>query len=357
MPLLAHLVPRIASGGVEPAATQALAYLLRSKATAAAFASLLEPAGLDPFDPGAVGAEQHLPDDTRPDLTVRDRDGHLRLLVENKFWAGLTDAQPLAYLKAIPEFPRSAVLFIVPHQRTTVLWVELQHRLTDPWSLDREGATKTLTWGRVGTRTLALTSWRHVLERLEAAADERALLQDIAQLRELTDRMNTDVFLPLTESQLSDMDIPRRLINYADLIEEIVDLLAADRIADKKGLRPAHGYHSTGRYLRLAGRFGCWLGVDLQSWCTLGRSPIWSHHPTSRFGGFRGQLSKARVLFKELHLSEDDRSFRIPILLTTGADRARVITDAVHQLKDIAKTLDKGFPPKPKLAPQDRETP
>ena len=64
MPLLAHLVPRTAGAGVEPAATQALAYLLRSDATANAFVSLHVPAGLEPFPPAAIAAEQHLPDDT-----------------------------------------------------------------------------------------------------------------------------------------------------------------------------------------------------------------------------------------------------------------------------------------------------
>ena len=71
MPRLAHLVPRITGAGVEPAATQALAYLLRSDSTATAFVSLLAPAGLDPFPPAAIAAEQHLPDDTRPDLAEK----------------------------------------------------------------------------------------------------------------------------------------------------------------------------------------------------------------------------------------------------------------------------------------------
>ena len=74
------LVLDVEAPDIELAATQALAYLLRSDATATAFVSRLAPAGLDPFPPAAIAAEQHLPDDTRPDLAVRDPDGHLRLL-------------------------------------------------------------------------------------------------------------------------------------------------------------------------------------------------------------------------------------------------------------------------------------
>ena len=265
MPLLAHLVPRIAGAGVEPAATQALAYLLRSDATANAFVSLLAPAGLDPFPPAAIAAEQHLPDDTRPDLAVRDPDGHLRLLVENKFWAGLTDAQPLAYLEAGPVAPPSTVLFIAPYQRLTSLWPEIKRRLTGRFSLENETATETLIWGRTGGRTLTLTSWRHVLVTLSEATADRTLRRDIAQLRELTDQMNTDVFLPLTEAELSDVAVPRRLINYADLVNDIAGRLLRDGLADKKGLQTGHTAYRSGRYLRLCGRFVQFLGVDLEA--------------------------------------------------------------------------------------------
>ena len=62
---------------------------------------------------------------------------------------------------------------------------------------------------------MALTSRRHVLETLSEAIADRTLRRAIAQLRELSDQMNTDVFLPLTEAGLSDVAVPRRLINYA----------------------------------------------------------------------------------------------------------------------------------------------
>ncbi len=351
MPLLAHLVPRIAGAGVEPAATQALAYLLRSDATANAFVSLLAPAGLDPFPPAAIAAEQHLPDDTRPDLAVRDPDGHLRLLVENKFWAGLTDAQPLAYLEAGPVAPPSTVLFIAPYQRLTSLWPEIKRRLTGRFSLENETATETLIWGRTGGRTLTLTSWRHVLVTLSEATADRTLRRDIAQLRELTDQMNTDVFLPLTEAELSDVAVPRRLINYADLVNDIAGRLLRDGLADKKGLQTGHTAYRSGRYLRLCGRFVQFLGVDLEAWRTWGHSPIWSRH----YSGVQGRLSEARALFEDAQTANG--FLWIPIHLTTGVDRARVIDDAARQVARIGERLDSAFPGKPANVPKDPETP
>ena len=76
--------------------------------------------------------------------------------------------------------------------------------------------------------------------------------------------MNAGEFLPLREDEVTDVNVARRLINYSDSIEEIVARLVTDGIASTKGLRPAHGYTSAGRYLGVHVKFGLWLGVDLR---------------------------------------------------------------------------------------------
>ena len=98
MSLLGYLVPRIASNGEEPAATQALAYLLNASTDiATAFVDVVGRTGIPAFTPGRIVAEEKH-GNNYPDVTIRDTDGVVRILVENKFWAGLTDAQPLATL-------------------------------------------------------------------------------------------------------------------------------------------------------------------------------------------------------------------------------------------------------------------
>ena len=247
--------------------------------------------------------------------------------------------------------PPSAVLFIAPHQRLTSLWPEIKRRLTGPFCLEHEAATETLTWGRAGGRTLALTSWRHVLGTLLEVTADPTLRRDIAQLRELTDQMNTDVFLPLSEAELSDVAVPRRLINYVDLVDDIANRLIRDGLANKKGLHTGHTAYRSGRYLRLAGRFVHFLGVDMKAWRTWGHSPIWSRH----YSGVQGRLAEARALFEDAQTS--DRYLWIPIRLTTGVDRARVIDDAARQIAHISKRLDGAFPRKPRNVRKDPETP
>ncbi|MDE2756773.1 MAG: hypothetical protein OXI92_09530 [Acidobacteriota bacterium] len=347
MSLLGYLIPRIASTGVEPAATLALDYLLNaSKDVAQAFVDVVGRTGIATFTPGRIVAEeQH--GDHFPDLTIRDADGVVRILVENKFWAGLTDAQPVAYLEALPDETPSVLVFIVPHQRMYGLWGELSDRCgRNAIELGSQSSTDAITWARAGHRILAITSWKHVLGTLEQAAADgghAGLRHDIVQLRGLTDQMNAGEFLPLREDEVTDVKVARRLINYSDLIEEIVGRLVADGIASTKGLRPTHSYTSAGRYLRVHGKFGLWLGVDLMAWRDWGITPIWSEHSTTAdFSGIEGKVRQAERLFDNAH--EAAGCLYIPVRLTTGADRDRVIDDAVRQMRSVADQLLEAFP-------------
>lgn len=347
MSLLGYLIPRIASNREEPAATQALSYLLKeSTDLAQVFVDTVGRAGITTFTPGRIAAEeQHA--GHFPDLTIRDTDGVIRILVENKFWAGLTDAQPVAYLEALPRETSSVLVFIVPHQRMHVLWGELKDKCVhNAVEFGTETVTDAVTWARAGHRALAITSWKHVLGTLEQAAMDggyTALRQDIVQLRGLTDRMNAGEFLPLDEKEVTNTAVAHRLVNYSELIEEIVGHLERDGIASTKGLRPTHGYTSAGRYLSMHGKFGLWIGVDLIAWRDWGITPLWSKHYLNQyFSGVEGKVRQAEQLFDDAH--EADGCLYIPIRLTTGADRDRVIDDAVRQMRGIADRFLEAFP-------------
>ena len=347
MSLLGHLVPRIASSGAEPAATQALAYILNaSPGMATAFVDVVGRTGIVPFTPGRIAAEeQH--GDVFPDVTVHGEDGAVRILVENKFWAGLTDAQPLAYLNELPREGSAALVFVVPHQRMYGLWGELKKKCrAQRVELEGESTPDTIKWARAGHHTLAITSWKHVLGSLEQAARAEGhteLQQDIVQLRGLTDSQNVSEFLPLRDDELTDVNVARRMINYTGLIDEIAGRLVTDGIAQKERLRPSHDYKKTGRYIRLHGKFEAWLGVDLDAWRDWGITPIWSkHHTNSAYSGIEGKIRQAAALFESAQ--ERDSRLYVPIRLTTKAERDRVVQDAAEQMRDIADRLQEAFP-------------
>jgi len=257
MSVLAHVV----LGGAlqnEPAATQALAYMLRSSPDIArAFVGMLQEANIE-FEPGRVEAEQEH-EEARPDLTIHDGDGRVRVFVENKFWAGLTDAQPVSYLKDLPEDLPSALMFIVPEQRVPTVWSELRERCRQAGfePEDAPGGTAVMR-AHVGCHTMLIASWRYVLDRLLDAAragGHDTIGHDILQLQGLAGRMDREAFLPLRGDELTDQEVARRLINYSDLIAEIIDKFEHVGVASKKGFGFSHGPARHGQNERTMKKF------------------------------------------------------------------------------------------------------
>ena len=346
MSVLAHVVLN-GSLSAEPAATQALAHILNaSRDIARAFVGVLRQADIE-FEPGHIRAELGH-EDSLPDLTIHDGHGRVRAFVENKFWAGLTDAQPVSYLGDLPDGVPVALLFIVPQQRVTTVWNELERRCRQAeleWA-DGPG-TRTVTWTRVGRKTLLITSWAHVLEGLLDAAhsgEHDSIRHDILQLRGLTSRMDAEAFLPIRGDEVTDQKTAHRLVNYSGLIEDITRKLKDSGVADTRRLRPAHAWYTIGRYLRVHERFGLWLGIDFEVWAEAGITPLWWIFNDDEFSGVAGRLQTIRQLFDDVQYYEDAGTLYIPIRLKTGVERDRVVVDAVAQMSRIADALLEKFP-------------
>ena len=185
--LLGYLIPLMRQP--EPAATQALHYFLeRSPTVASEFVAMLTG---ERFEIGRIRTEWQFGNGARPNLTIYDSHGNVRLSVENKFRAPLTDQHPVAYLEALPRTGRSVLAFIAPADRSVSLWTELKKRCERAnLALADETRTNDLHRLRVGERTLVLTSWRHVLDTFRPVAG--VMDGDIDQFRGFTERMNTD---------------------------------------------------------------------------------------------------------------------------------------------------------------------
>ena len=346
MSVLAHVVLG-GSYSSEPAATQALAFILNSSPDiAGAFVGMLRETNIE-FAPGHIKAElAH--EDSRPDLTIHDGDGCVRAFVENKFWAGLTDAQPVSYLRDLPRDLPSALVFVVPEQRVTTVWNELKVRCSQA-ELEWVDApsNRSVIWARVGCKTMLITSWKYVLEVLLDAArsgGHDTIRQDILQLQGLTSRMDLEAFLPLRAEEVTNQEAAHRLINYSGLIEDITQELRDSGVADTEGLRPVHGYYTAGRYLRLHGKFGLWLGIQLEVWRDTGITPLWWMVANEDFYGVAGHFETILELFDDVKLYENQMVLYIPIRLKTGVERDRVVDEAVEQMNRIADRLLETFP-------------
>ena len=355
--ILAHIIPEITQA--EPAATRALHYILdASDKVAERFIALV---GSEPFDIGRIGSEWNYAKGVRPDLAIHDAGtGDVRIFVENKFRAWLTDYQPVDYLKALPERDTSVLAFIAPEDRVKdkELWGELKARCERAgFQLSQESTTADICRIRVASveqnhsRRLVLTSWRRVLKELQdtaAAAGHGALEQDLVQLRGLTEEMRWDAseaaaaqsapvpfagtdeaFPPLRAGEPTDADAAARLLDYCGLIDTITERLVQDDCWDTKGMR-ATGF---GRYLRVHERFAPYLRVSFTSWANHGITPLWC-----TCWGVEGREREVQASFDGAWM-DDEGNPNIPIRLKTGVERRRVVDHAVEQMREIADRL------------------
>jgi hypothetical protein len=278
--LFGHLVSRF-STHPENLATEALAFIVNRSATMREeLRSLFRRTGIE-LPPLArfqsqAGDEQG----NIPDLIGLDTLGAERLFIENKFWAGLTENQPVGYLERLSAKGSGLLVFIVPSKRFEIVWNELarsamnqETHLPNPERLAGDLLFTRLT----PSTALAVTTWSAVLNSLETvarASGETSSVADIAQLRSLCDVMDTHAFLPVRVEELTNLEVPRRLVGLADLINDLGEQAVAMGIADRKGVRPTHGWYSAGQYLNF-GPAGAWLGIDLQNWSRYGIGPFW----------------------------------------------------------------------------------
>ena len=348
--LLAKLAPMF-SGQTENVAVEALGHILSgSQPARQALLGILRAGGAEIGGIARVRTQATGDDGTRPDLAAFDEDDSECVLIEAKFWAGLMEGQPVAYLRRLPDQQPSALLFVAPTARLDSLWAELLRRVAESdleIALDSEETEHALRSVATGGRRLVLVSWTSLLGRMTdaaaAAADSRTEA-DVLQLRGLSVREDEDAFLPLRPEELGP-DVPRRLIGLKELVDRATDRLVGLGLANLKGTRVAPRDTGYGRYLRLAGAGARW-GLDFQKWATLRDTPLWL-----RLSG-RDQewtetkpLKEIRASLEPVRLSDPpgliDRSDRIlvPIHLPVGVEQDAVLEGVVDQLKRIARLI------------------
>lgn len=320
----------------EPAATLALKYILdpnRNSELAKAFIGMLGDENIQ-FEPGRVEAETDS-EGSRPDLKIFDMDGHVRVFVENKFWAPLTEAQPVSYLRSLREYPESALVFIVPEMRVETVWQELKERCKLATDLEWENVAENtpVRRARVGSRNMLITNWNHVLRKLmdTVRPENGDARHDIFQLQGLVKWMDSEEFLPLHDEEVVDQDTARRMISFFGLIHEILNRLINDDITDSKKLGQSGSVllSRLGQFFQMYSSFELLLTIDFKLWRAHGVSPLWLRSWIEA----EQNLEKARGSFPNNVESDGYRCF--PIRLKPGVEKNRVIDYAVEQIRQI----------------------
>lgn len=339
----------------ENLATEALLYLLRSHASCreafehwahslGAGAEQLHWQAQYSTEPGAI-----------PDLVGLDGAGELAVAVEAKFWAALTDHQPVTYLAQLRATPPGLLVFIAPAVRERVLWGELLRRVAAADLLDSAAGVDTsarrimLADGRV----LCLTSWAAVLAVLDDAAvqgADPAARNDVVQLAGLCTRMDTEAFLPLRGDELSGYS-GRRVWQFCELVnrstEHLVEAgVASLKAAEGTALSASAGSYYWGRYINLVG-VTCLLRFAPTMWARDRDTPIWLQV------GWRSvpPVANIRDWLLPLDIAAPDTVFvrdtyvDVAIALPTGEDEAVVVAAIVDQVRVVGEHLRDGTAP------------
>ena len=342
--LLAKLAPTFGPQ-IENLAVDALGHILSgSKAARRALSKLIAAGGTDVGEIAQVRTQATGTEGERPDLAGFDRDGLERVLIEAKFWAGLTDNQPVAYLKRLPANTPSALLFVAPAARLETLWNELRRTVAKSKSgitLTKESEAtglRSATGG--GRRHLLLTSWQALLDRMAteaAAASDSDTEKDIGQLRGLAAQQDDEAFLPLRREELG-LEFPRRMRGLRRLIDDATECAIRSRFANVRGLQVRPQEWGYGRYVRLATSTP-WFGISFHDWARTQETPLWLlFHGRYLQGKTRRALEQLRQRDPP-ELYDYDDGLTVPVELLVGVEYEAVRDAVVARLKEVADLI------------------
>lgn len=351
--LLADLIPRF-TGRIEDAAVEALGYILnKSPASLAALNRLVQAGNAHMAEIEMVRTQSVQASDreqTRPDLVGFDKSGTERVLIEAKFWAGLTDHQPKGYLNRLPQDGPAVLLFVAPGARLETLWRTLRGRVEDLLGRDEgDGSVFSASLNETEKR-LMLVSWQHLLESIAMAAGaegKRDIQGDVQQLLGLTQRMDAQAFLPITDRDKELWgEFARRNRDYVNLVDKVVEQAVEQAKnspwLDIKGCNKTPQFHGYGRYMRIS-ETEAWLGVNYDLCATTSETPLWvwlSASPKPEILDALERNLRVKLYAFDLDGWDGSRKDWIPIHLETGVERNDVRDGVVRQLKAIADVIN-----------------
>ena len=329
--VLAHLAWKF-TGQTETLATEALGYILsRSVAAREALRETLRTGGADVAPLARVATEVIGKKDERLDLVAFDERGSERVLIEVKFWAGLTRQQPETYLERLPRDGDPAVLlFVAPEQRLVTLWAEIRRRAEACCELGADAGIEGLKSVMVdgSPRRLMLTSWRTLLAAMSSRAEingDSSTERDILQLGALCERQDRDAFLPLRSEEFAPA-FPRRMRDMQKLVNDATAQGRGRGFVSTKGLAITSRPHGYGRYLQIGQEdtwCGAWFGVHYGLWVRQKETPLWL------------AFSNRHASFVKERLGSRNYGFTLPV----GVEYSAVLDSVVGDLKRIADTL------------------
>lgn len=273
--LLAHMYSHI-RGSQEDIATYSLEYIIsQSSELNDTFTKLLENSLHE-----SLGSNIHYncqatgKNKERPDISGVDSDSKEVVLCEAKFYAGLTENQPNAYLDRLKNEGGKGLVFICPTLRRRNLWsrlVELCNNkslnFVDEYCVTVDGVR------------MSIITWSEIIEKLRSVASSVAVasLSDIDQLDGFCKLMDDSSFIPFKEEDFGPENARREERHYQVLDTVVSKLLSEKSLnASTKGLKATAYRHGYVRYIIVLGH-ALAIAYDRTNWrdSSTVETPFW----------------------------------------------------------------------------------
>lgn len=343
--LFGHISERFGSTQLENIATEALAYIIsRTKSSKKTFLNYLEAVGIE-FDAGlSIRTQAAGEDGSIPDMIGKDGKGNEILAIESKFWAGLTDNQPNAYLKRFPEKQRCLLLFIAPEVRFQTLWSELLRRVVaEGMAITRKpNISSQFYLAEIEpSRLLGLVSWRALLSSLLRTFETEEMpdaVSDVKQLIGLCEKQDRDAILPFSSEELCSTH-GRRIADINKLINKVTGKLVEKEIGTIKNIK-ATGYENVfGRYIRILDQ-DWFIHSNARYWAVHRETPVWLTITGIKWKTFEELPENLRRLERNdpPGIFFDNKPI-IPLFIPIGEEEDRIVDSLFNQIMAIVEAV------------------
>lgn len=209
----------------------------------------------------------------RPDISGINNEGKEVIIVEAKFWASLTENQPIEYLRRLGK--DSILMFICPTLRVRPIFDELHMRLLKAginFQINKSKNSFILDDNII----LVVKTWKQILEtiRLELVQDnQQELLSDLDQIRGLCETIDNNSFLPYQSEDFAPA-IAKKINSYYDLTDKVIDELKLRKLADTTNLNATPQRYGYTRYFKIF-NMGVSLNLRFDLWERVADTPFW----------------------------------------------------------------------------------
>ncbi len=193
---------------------------------------------------------------------------------------------------------------------------------------------------------LAITSWKKVLSAIQLElTDEPKTMNDLQQLRALCDAANSDAFVPISSSELTNQRFPDFILQLNTVVKRSIHLGITEGFLSTEGLRSTSSWHRIGQYVSFTkgDGVGARFGIHFKLWREYGGTPLWLEFTGTDFG----RAHEVRPILepwaqeRDIFTLMEKNRFVIGVDLLTNEERDTVVQDVVKKMKDISDQLEK----------------